>query len=440
MLRTAASLALAVVLLGGPALAEEEGALARLDREIRDLMARAGPAVVRVAAERPLADQLPEAIRARIEELRAQGFFSDGAAVGTGFLVSAEGTVLTDARIVSGASRVRVRFSDGQDREAVVLGSDPFFQVGVLRVKPPEGAAPLALAEGGPPPVGALGVFVGNSWGISANLSLGLVTGNRRTPGPDPSAYDNYVVMNATVLPGDNGGPLLAPDGTVLGMGVDSYSGGAVRIVAPLPGAGGEFGIRPLSSPGGMGLVVPAADLRYALSEIERYGRVRSARIGIRVTPGEVRVRQVLDDTPAAAAGLVAGDLLTSFDGQAVATDTDFRYLIRRTPVGRSVTLLVRRGEGEVRLNVDLAEALPDVVGLVPYLSDDPGGRVLVGEVGERYRAAGILPGDAVVAVNGIRVNTTKDVAQALGIFSETGFVTLRLLRAGAETEIRLTW
>jgi S1-C subfamily serine protease len=396
--------------------------------------------VVRVAAERPLADQLPEAIRARIEELRAQGFFPDGAAVGTGFLVSAEGTVLTDARIVSGASRVRVRFSDGQDREAVVIGSDPFFQVGVLKVKPPEGVAPLALAGSDPPPVGALGVFVGNSWGISANLSLGLVTGNRRTPGPDPMAYDNYVVMNATVLPGDNGGPLLAPDGTVLGMGVDSYSAGTVKFVAPLPGGGGEFGIRPLSSPGGMGLVVPAADLRYALSEIERYGRVRSARIGIRVLPGEVRVRQVLDGTPAAAAGLAAGDLLTSFDGQAVATDVDFRYLLRRTPVGRSVAVLVRRGEGEIPLTVDLAEALPDAVGLVPYLADGSDGRVLVGEVGERYRAAGLLPGDAIVAVNGLRVNTTKDVAQALGAFGESGLVTLSVLREGAELEVRLTW
>jgi serine protease Do len=390
--------------------------------------------VVKVTAERPLRFDFPGGFRKELEDLFRQGFPREGATVGTGFLFSRGGLVLTNWRIVSGAKRVRVRFTTGPEHEAAVLGGDSFFQTAVLRAEPPGGVEPLELASGDPPPPGSLGVFVGNSFGISANISLGIVTATRRSL--ETEEYDNYLVMNAAVLPGDAGGPFLGPDGKVLGMGAQSTTGGTFQLVTGE--AGGPFGVRQLSQSSGMGLVVPAGDLRFAVDEIAAHGRVRGGRLGIRARTDEPKVTQVLAGSPAEIAGLVAGDLIVSVARRPVLGDLTLRFALRRVPVGAPVEILVRRGEAEMSLRATLEEGTPAISALLPLLSFNEGGEVVVGPVDGRFQQAGIHPGDVCVSVNGVPVATPSDMMQALGQALEDPTVLLRLRRAGGEMDLRL--
>ena len=434
MKRIAALCPLAFLLLAASAGAGEESLLSRLQDEVRSLAGRAGPAVVKVTAERPLRFDFPGGIRKEMEELFRQGLPREGATIGTGFLVSRDGLVLTNWRIVSGAKRVRVRFTTGPEQEATVLGGDAFFQTAVLRAVPPVGVEPLELSADDPPLPGSLGVFMGNSFGISANLSLGIVTAAGRSL--ETEEYDNYVVMNAAVLPGDAGGPFLGIDGKVLGMGAQSTTGGTFQLVTGE--AGGPFGVRQLSQSSGMGLLVAAGDLRFALDEIAAHGRVRGGRLGIMASPGEPRVTEVVPGSSAEAAGIALGDLIVQVDGRPVTGGLSLRYFLRRAPVGVPVPILVRRGEAEMPLIVTLAEGTPAFSGLLSLLSFTEGGEVVVGPVDGRYQQAGVFPGDVCVSVNGVAITAPRDMMRALGQALDDPTVLLRLRRDGAELELRL--
>jgi S1-C subfamily serine protease len=341
---------LLLVLLTGTSAFGQESLLGKLQDEIRELAARAGPAVVKVSAERELSlpGPLPEAFGGDAREALLKKSLS----VGTGFLAFGEGLVLTTHQNVDGVSSVRVTLSDGRMREGTVVGSDPFFKIGIVRIEPVDGVKPLEFSREADPCPGSLAVLVGNTFGASANLSLSILAGSgKRTHPFDP--YDNYVVMNSPVLPGDAGGPLLGPGGKVLGMAVGTFSGGAMQVV--MTGSGQRVQVRGLSAPNvGIGLAVPASDLKFAVREILKHGRVREGLLGVRFREGTLEVANVRAMTPAAQAGVSPGDVVLSMNEAPLRTDREFGFRLRRVSVGANFRLLVRRGEERVPLTCKL--------------------------------------------------------------------------------------
>jgi len=431
------SILLTLVLLmaaGLPAFGQDS-LLGRLQDEIRDLARNAGPAVVKVTAEREL--RLPKHLLSRMRAEFPEGYLKKSVIVGTGFLVSESGLILTTSRMAEGADVVNVTLADGTERKGVVVGSDRFFRIAVVRIGSVEGIKPLALATDAELPTGSLGLFVGNSLGISTNMSLGIVTGTGRRASPmDP--YDNYTVMNTPILPGDAGGPVLGPGGKVVGMAVGNFSGGTMQVVTT--GTGRNVSIRGLTSlSAGMGIVVPADDLAFALKEIEAHGRVREGLLGVSVRDGSLEVTGVRPQTPAAAAGITAGDVLVSLEDRPLKSDAEFGFRLRRIAVGIEFSLVVRRGENSVPLTCGLEDVVERVARLLDgmHIDGSPTGLVVT-KVSDKHEAAGVLPGDVIAIVGGRPVLTMKHLVDALAATGD-GPIQLILDRDGKRVEVELT-
>ncbi len=413
----------------------QDSLLGRLQDEIRDLARSAGPAVVKVTAEREL--RLPKHLLSRMRDEIPEGYLKKSVIVGTGFLVSESGLILTTSRMAEGADVVNVTLADGTELRGAVVGSDSFFKIAVVRIDPAQGVKPLVLATDSELPPGSLGLFVGNSLGMSTNMSLGIVTGTGKRASPmDP--YDNYVVMNTPILPGNAGGPVLGPGGKVVGMAVGNFSGGAMRVVTT--GTGRNVSIRGLTSlSSGMGLVVPAADLAFALKEIEAHGRVREGLLGVSVRDGSLEVTRVRPLTPAAAAGITAGDVLVSLEDRPLRSDAEFGFRLRRIAVGIEFRLVVRRGEESVPLTCGLEDVVERVARLLDgmHIDGSPTGPVVT-KVSDRHEMAGVLPGDVIVMIGGRPVLTLKQMVNALAATGDKP-ISLVLNREGDRVEVELT-
>ncbi len=431
------SLLLGSLLLLAPGLPvfAQDSLLGRLQDEIRGLAGQAGPAVVKVTAEREL--RLPRHLMEQMRDSISAGHLRKSVIVGTGFLISETGLVLTTHRIAEGTDVVRITLSDGSERAGTVVGSDSFFKLAVIRIQPVEGVTPLALAADSGLPTGSLGVFVGNSFGISTSMTLGIVTGTGKRASPrDP--YDNYTVMNTPILPGDAGGPVLGPDGLVVGMAVANYSGGAMQLVTT--GAGKNVSIRGLASPSaGMGLVVPAEDLAFAMKEIVEFGRVREGLLGVSVRIGTLEVSRVRPLTPAAAAGITAGDIVVSLDDRPLRDDADLGFRLRRLPVGTTFRLEVRREGEQLKLTCGLEDVAERVGRILDgmQIRTTPAG-LTVTTVGEKHEEAGVRAGDVIIMVGDHPVLTLKQMVSAL---AATGDRPIKLIldREGERVVVELT-
>jgi serine protease Do len=375
-----------------------EGVLEGLDRDLRELAGKAGPAVVRVTSERKLELEklkfggIPDGL------LPPEGFPGIEAkvvSIGSGFLVSKDGLIATAHQVVEGTETARVELPDGRNLDAEVVGSDDFFHVALLRAKGLEGAEPLVLADDGPPPFGALGVVLGNSLGEARSVCLAIVTGCGRTF--ESHGFDNYLTLNAEVRPGDVGGPLLDPKGRVIGMAVS----GPLRARGQI---GFSFGAGPIRGfPGTFGpaCAIPARDVRYAIDEIEAYGRVRHGRLGVLLKPTSVEVREVVPDMPAEGAGILPGDRILAVGDERVDDEDRLRFVLRRMPVGVEIRVRVTREGAELSSVARLEEHVAMFDGVLVRIRDD--GFVVTG-VSPRWSKAGLVVGDAIVAVNGMEV------------------------------------
>ena len=434
-MRTAAALLLAALLFPGPARAGE-GVLEGLEREIREIVEAAGPAVVKVTAEieeSATAGQEPEEPKPGALRFRPGApFLTRSSRVGTGFLVSADGLVITSSQVAEGAGRARVTFPGGAIREGVVLGSDDFFQIALVKVDPVPDVAPLLLVTGDAPAPGSLGVFLGTSFGRTRNISLGIVTG-RHLSGAPFMAFDNYLSVNLPVHPGDAGGPLLDRRGRVLGMGV-----------GPLPTSfgfvvGGPSGAEIQGFPGTAGTahVVPAADLRFAMEEIREHGKVRRSVLGIVLRTQSLEIRDVRPDSAAAEAGLAPGDVVIEVGGEPVEDAARFSRSLRRSPVGAPLALAVRRGEARLDLTARLTELVPGREPLVAGIAiTSINGRVVLASVTGRLVDAGVRAGDQVVAIDGQEVKDAETVLRILLAAKDGTPIRLTLERRGAPVEV----
>jgi putative serine protease PepD len=280
----------------------------------------------------------------------AQG---SGAASGTGFVIDADGTIVTNAHVVGDADEAQVRFDDdGRPVEARVTGTDPSSDLAVLQVDPSDvdGLRPLTLADSDDVRVGDTAVAIGYPLGLDRTATAGIVSGvGREIEAPNGFSIDEVIQTDAPINPGNSGGPLLDARGRVIG----------VNSQIATAGSNGNVGI---------GFAVPSNTVREVVPRIERGEQIERPYLGVSTSPslsgdGAV-VREVTADGPAERAGLQAtaaadgsgGDVIVSIDGREVTSPEDVAAAIEGRSPGDTVRLEVLR-DGERRtVTVELGE------------------------------------------------------------------------------------
>ncbi len=271
---------------------------------------------------------------------------------GSGFVIDSDGRILTAAHVVAGASSITVTFQDGATRGAKVLGVDDSSDVAVLRVAPAGLTLhPLTLGSSGSLAVGDPVGVIGDPLGFDRSLSTGVVSALERTiEAPDGFVISHAVQTDAALNPGNSGGPLLSSQGQVIAI-ADQIATGT-----------NAFGRSSSDTSTGVGFAVPIDLDKAELSKLERGEHVTHAYLGVSTTtttstPSEqgALVEAVRKGTPAARAGLRAGDVIVSFDGTTIHGASGLIDALAAARAGEKVQLTVLRSQSRLTLTVTLA-------------------------------------------------------------------------------------
>jgi putative serine protease PepD len=264
----------------------------------------------------------------------------DATATGSGFVVSADGFIITAAHVVDGASSVTVTFQDGTEQEATVLGQDDSLDVAVLQVDPSGlDLQPLELGDSSAVSVGDAVAAIGDPFGYARSLSTGIVSGLDRTI----QAANGFTVAGAiqtdtSLNPGNSGGPLLDAGGRVIGIVDQIATNGSAEQSS------------------GVGFAVPINAIAEVLDQLQAGDTVSHAYLGIGTSEGDggALIETVVQGTPADDAGLRAGDIVTELDGTAVNDSGDLVAAIADHAPGDRVEVIVQRESQTITLTVTL--------------------------------------------------------------------------------------
>jgi S1-C subfamily serine protease len=266
-----------------------------------------------------------------------------GSASGTGFVVSEDGTIVTNAHVVGESETALVRFGDtGRQVQAEVRGTDPSSDLAVLRVDP--GASgqlrPLPLANSDRVQVGDAVVAIGHPFGLDRTATAGIVSGlGREIRAPDGFQIDEVIQTDAPINPGNSGGPLLDARGRVVGVNSQIATGGA---------GNGSVGI---------GFAVPSNRVREVLPVLSRSERIERAYLGVTTAPHArgAEIVSVAPGSPAQSAGVRSGDVITGVDGHDVTQPQEVSEAIDALKPGDRLELEVSRDGSSRTVQVELA-------------------------------------------------------------------------------------
>jgi S1-C subfamily serine protease len=269
---------------------------------------------------------------------------SQTTAAGSGSVIDGQGRILTAAHVVQGASSIKVSFQDGTTRTAKLLGADQSTDIALLKVDP-SGLTlhPLALGSSKALAVGDALAVIGDPFQYSRSLSTGVVSGLDRTIGATNGfSIAHAIQTDASLNPGNSGGPVLDAKGRLVGIADQIATGGSSAQTSS-----------------GVGFAVPIDIVKSELSQLESGAQVRHAFLGIETgnaTDGKgALVGSVQGGSPAAAAGMHNGDVVTAFDGSPIQGSNDLVSAITSHKPGDRVKLTVRRGSSSVELTATLA-------------------------------------------------------------------------------------
>ena len=369
------------------------------------------------------------------------------AGLGTGFVTRSDGTIITNAHVVAGATSVSVMMRDGTTYPAKVIGTDETNDLAVLQVKAKN--LPVApLGDSDNLLVGEWAIAIGNPYGFmlgnaEPSVTAGVISGvgrNLVARGEGPSAYFDMIQTDASINPGNSGGPLVSAAGEVIGVNSSIYS----------TNGGGSIGL---------GFAIPINRARRVAEDLLSHGRVRRPWIGVRLEQagtGNPRdqiargamIASVTPGSPASKAGLRSGDVILRARSRGIRNRFDWEAALLDLRVGESVPLLLRRDGREVPATVTIAD-LPEVsapkvevlkelelVTLTAAIRAERGVRSPQGAL--VYRASQriseellIQPGDVVVQINRTPVTSAEDAARALDYYAGRGPIRLFYERQG---------
>jgi serine protease Do len=336
---------------------------------------------------------------------------------GSGFIIKADGYILTNAHVVAGKGEVTVRLTDKREFKGKVIGADPHTDVALLKID----ANDLPTVHVGDPSkvkVGQWVAAIGSPFGFENSISAGIVSAKGRAL-PDET-YVPFIQTDAAVNPGNSGGPLFDLDGNVIGINSQIYSR-----------TGGYMGLA---------FAIPIDIAMNVANQLQVQGKVTRGRIGVQIqvlsadlaksfglsAPKGALVSLVETDGPADKAGLKAGDVILEFDGKAVADSQQLPLIVADAKPGHESVVTVWRDGKEQTLRVTVGELRPASVAFAGGEQSETGklglavqdltaeqrkqlevkGGVLIGGVDGPAARAGLRQGDVVIAVNGEQIDS----------------------------------
>jgi len=391
-----------------------------------------------------------------------------GASLGSGFLLSPEGFVLTNNHVVKDATEIRVRLSDGRDFGAKVVGRDAPTDVALIQLQGAPKDLPPAVVLGDSDQVrqGDFVLAMGSPFGLRDTATLGIVSAKHRAGINANATYDDFLQTDAAINPGNSGGPLFNLRGEVVGINT--------AIVSPQLGQG-------------IGFAVPISLAKALLPQLREKGKVTRGYVGVELadlTPDLLQgfslkpgtkgalVQSVRPRSPAEKAGVKAGDVIVQLNGKPIDSSGALTRAVALVSPGQTATVAVLRGNDQKQLSIkvgrrpedeaaigrgevpeeDEAEGGPPAVkegvklgvgglaALTPELASqlglDPGEGVVVGNVLPDGPAdkANVRRGDVILEIDRAPMRRPEDVKAALGRKKEGDLVLLRIQRGDRAT------
>jgi Do/DeqQ family serine protease len=320
---------------------------------------RVGPAVVRINSSRTVKTRTPAIFN---DPFFRQFFGSDlpegpssrvERGTGSGFIINADGVILTNSHVVDGAETVTVTLKDGRELKGRVLGQDPITDVAVIKVQA-NSLPTVSLGNSDQLKPGEWAIAIGNPLGLDNTVTAGIISATGRTSAQVgvPDKRVGFIQTDAAINPGNSGGPLLNQRGEVIGMNTAIIAGGAQ----------------------GLGFAIPIKTAQRIADQLVSKGKVEHPYLGIRMatlTPelkkqinsepnSNIRVQEergvlvfgVMPNSPAAKAGLKSGDVILKINNQEVKTADQVQQAVEGSSVGGTLQLEIRRNGQSVSVSV----------------------------------------------------------------------------------------
>jgi len=268
--------------------------------------------------------------------------------LGSGFIINADGYILTNNHVVAEADEIVVTLAEGDEYPAKVVGTDEKTDLALLKIEPKDKLPVCVLGDSDRTRVGDWVLAIGNPFGLGHTVTAGIVSAKGRELGAGP--YDDFIQTDAAINPGNSGGPLFDTAGNVVGINSAIYTR-----------SGGNQGI---------GFAIPVNLAKGIISQLKEKGAVTRAWLGVliqKITPEMQEaldldsregalVADVVENGPAAKAGIKRGDIIVRFNGQAVGSQHELPSMVAYLPVGTEVNVVIVRDGKEKTLKVTLEE------------------------------------------------------------------------------------
>src|SRR4051812_39258507 len=261
-------------------------------------------------------------------------YITTGSGTGSGFVVSADGYIVTNAHVVEDNNgTIKAKVGDGKVLDAKLVGEDASTDLALLKVDA-SNLKPLTLADSSGVQVGDPAYAIGNPFGLDRTLTVGVVSAlQREISSPNGFSIDDVIQTDAAINPGNSGGPLFNAAGQVIGVNSQIESTGSSS-------SGGQAGNV------GIGFAIPSNTVKTIVSQLRTSGKARHAYLGVSTQDASgagAQVAQLTSDGPAADGGLMAGDIITSVGGKSVDDSTALSSIVDTHKVGDEVKVDLTR-------------------------------------------------------------------------------------------------
>ncbi len=358
--------------------------------------------------------------------------------LGSGFLISTDGYIVTNDHVVRDAESIQVKLSNDKVYDAKVVGGDQKTDIAVIKISAADLPAAV-LGDSDKLDVGQWAIAIGNPFGLDRTMTVGVISATGRS-NMGIETYENFIQTDASINPGNSGGPLLNVYGEVIGINTAIVAAGQ-----------------------GIGFAIPINMAKPIFSQLIQKGSVSRGYMGVTIQPVTEELAQsfglkqargalindIIKGSPADKAGIRQGDVITALNGTEVKDPSHLQRLVAEAGIGKAVKVVVFRDGKTMDLNLTLASAdtapkaqrdprsrepggEADLLGLVVEDSEQGDGVVVVDTArGGAAAEAGIRRGDLIVSINRKRISTSADYARAIRS-SSGGNLTILVRRGDA--------
>ncbi len=266
-------------------------------------------------------------------------------ALGSGFIIDKDGTVVTNNHVIKDADDILVRVNGDKEYKAKIIGTDPLSDIAVLKIESDDKFKPVKFGNSDLARIGDWVIAIGNPFGLGGTVTSGIISARNRSIGL--SRYEDFIQTDASINQGNSGGPLFNMDGDVVGVNTAILS------------QGGSIGI---------GFAIPSNNAKQVVDQLIKYGETKRGWLGVRIQdvtkeiaeaeeldkPRGALVSSVSPGSPSEKGGIKAGDIILEFDGIVINQMKELPMIVAQTKVGKTVRVKIWRNKKEIFKKIKL--------------------------------------------------------------------------------------